>query len=93
MLVDDLEEDGGGGVGPHRTELPRRRPPDADLHVGDAGRVLLVGAVASADGAGDLERRTKKCRITTGVPMSHLSSTSRWGILHILLRSHKMYEI
>ena len=41
----------------HRAELPRRRPPDPDLHVGDARRVLLVGAVARADGPGDLERR------------------------------------
>ena len=55
VLVDDLEEDGGRRVGPHRAELPRRRPPDADLHVGDARRVLLVGAVARADRAGDLK--------------------------------------
>ena len=60
VLVDDLEEDGGGRVGPHRAELPRRRPPDADLHVGDARRVLLVAAVARADGTGNLEKGTEK---------------------------------
>ena len=54
MLVHHLEEDGAGGVGAQGAELPCAGAAETDLHVGHGG-ILLVGGVASADGAGDLK--------------------------------------